>query len=330
MDNVGEIWERLLGKLEVSQWRNDALWNFAADVCSTVAAAFQDELSAIPSPFDDVPQDVKAVVAAMEDHIAQLSPPSAVLCERGRWTDSRGFWAICYAAWQFRLDEERFERFKRDYGWREKPAAAEEALGNVVLQSFRALELKSGWANFRRGEGGDPPDAEQIKPAGAVSAVGAMSRSQAVSRMGPGVPWTERLVIEPNFGIASDKLSTAASVDFHLGSRFTVLYRRRDVVHDPLEGHVATEEYFVPHGDSFVLLPGQLVLGTTLEWFCFPLDLMAFWKIYLGAERLGDRYCNGSAPGLDRDDYARAGESGGDSGETEAGRPNWAAVFSSG
>jgi dCTP deaminase len=39
---------------------------------------------------------------------------------------------------------------------------------------------------------------------------------------------------------------------------------------------VATEEFFVSFGDHFVLHPGHLVLGSTLEWFRFPLDVMAY------------------------------------------------------
>jgi len=112
----------------------------------------------------------------------------------------------------------------------------------------------------------------------------ALGREEVVTRMRQDVDWSERLVVEPYFG---QVWSAAASLDFHLGNRFRVFRRRRDVVHDPLDGRtdsfgfpldsdVATEEFFVPFGDHFVLHPGRLVLGTTLEWFRFPLDVMAY------------------------------------------------------
>jgi dCTP deaminase len=96
---------------------------------------------------------------------------------------------------------------------------------------------------------------------------------------------SRRLIVEPFFGALREDKTAAASLDFHLGNRFTIFQRRRGVVHDPAEEAdgttdsargIAVEEYFVPFGDQFVLHPGHLVLGTTLEWFRFPLDLMAY------------------------------------------------------
>jgi dCTP deaminase len=107
--------------------------------------------------------------------------------------------------------------------------------------------------------------------------------------------WDKRLIVEPNFQnfhVENSRPSAAASIDFHLGNRFTVFRRRRGVLHHPLnnkttnnrEGEkkkvemsdVSTEEFFVSFGDYFVLHPGHLVLGTTLEWFRLPMDLMAY------------------------------------------------------
>ena len=94
------------------------------------------------------------------------------------------------------------------------------------------------------------------------------------------IPWRERFIVEPQFDLPGRKPSAAASIDFHLGNRFSVLRRRHDVQHDPLalaaEADAATEEFFVSFGDHFVLHPGHLVLGTTLEWFRFPLDIVAY------------------------------------------------------
>lgn len=108
----------------------------------------------------------------------------------------------------------------------------------------------------------------------------AIGQKEISRRMRSDTPWGERLIVEPQFDSPGQRPSAAASIDFHLGNRFTVLRRRRDVQHDPLalapEADVATEEFFVSLGDHFVLHPGHLVLGTTLEWFRFPLDIMAY------------------------------------------------------
>lgn len=106
----------------------------------------------------------------------------------------------------------------------------------------------------------------------------AISHEEISKRMRSDTPWKERLIIEPYFDSSGRPASAAASIDFHLGNRFTVFRRRGDVLHDPLapEDDVATEEFFVSFGDTFVLHPGHLVLGTTFEWFRFPLDLMAY------------------------------------------------------
>lgn len=81
--------------------------------------------------------------------------------------------------------------------------------------------------------------------------------------------------------------AVAASLDFHLGNRFTLLRSRRDVQHDPLSrfsptagkrrhhGDVIARELFIPMGEAFTIHPGQIVLGTTLEWYRFPYDLIA-------------------------------------------------------
>jgi dCTP deaminase len=96
------------------------------------------------------------------------------------------------------------------------------------------------------------------------------------------VAFEDRLVIEPLLGgvkIRNDK-AEAASIDFHLGTRFVFLRRGRFVLHDPIEQKAHAEAYgneiFIPLGSKLLLHPGQVVLGTTLEWYRFPRDLMAY------------------------------------------------------
>lgn len=115
-----------------------------------------------------------------------------------------------------------------------------------------------------------------------------LNYEQLQRRLRDDSPWQSRLVIEPFFGEQRTP-TVAASLDFHLGNRFTLLRSRRDVQHDPLsrfspaeinEGarprDVVTRELFIPMGDAFTIHPRQIVLGTTLEWYRFPPDLMAY------------------------------------------------------
>lgn len=108
----------------------------------------------------------------------------------------------------------------------------------------------------------------------------ALNRTELLKRMKPDVDWAHRLVVEPLFPRSIDGNSVSASLDFHLGNRFTVLRSRRAVEHNPLSDEprqdVVINEAFIPMGKEFTLHPGQIVLGTTLEWYRFPFDLMAY------------------------------------------------------
>ena len=110
-----------------------------------------------------------------------------------------------------------------------------------------------------------------------------LTKQDLVARLSPNTPWNKRLVIEPYFDTTNlaEIDPYCVSLDFHLGSRFTIQRGgRRAVEHfstakdRPQE--VAPTELFIPMGQEFTLHPGQVVLGTTLEWFRFPFDLMAY------------------------------------------------------
>ncbi len=107
-----------------------------------------------------------------------------------------------------------------------------------------------------------------------------LGRQELRKRMSPESLWSERLVIEPFFPGSYNEEAMSASVDFHLGNRFTVLRSRRAAQNNPLaeDPHVdvGATELFIPMGREFAVNPGQIVLGTTLEWFRFPADLMAY------------------------------------------------------
>lgn len=89
-----------------------------------------------------------------------------------------------------------------------------------------------------------------------------------------------RLSVEPRFPDYTTNKAAPASLDFHLGNRFVFLRRGRSTFNDPVADTIAPEatgtEVFIPFGKVLHLHPGQLVLGTTLEWYRFPRDLMAY------------------------------------------------------
>ena len=107
-----------------------------------------------------------------------------------------------------------------------------------------------------------------------------LSRQSLLGLMDQNTRWEDRLVVEPCFADSIDKQAVSASIDFHLGNRFTILQSRRAVYHDPLSSDprkdVGAKELFVPMGQEFSLHPGQIVLGATLEWFRFPNNLIAY------------------------------------------------------
>jgi dCTP deaminase len=106
-----------------------------------------------------------------------------------------------------------------------------------------------------------------------------LSRQQLLNRLVE-KDWDKRLIIEPFFPENIDLESASASLDFHLGNRFSILMGRPAAQHDPLSSErrqdAVVRELFIPRGEAFNLRPGQLILGTTLEWYRFPFDLMAY------------------------------------------------------
>jgi dCTP deaminase len=108
----------------------------------------------------------------------------------------------------------------------------------------------------------------------------ALSRQALLDRLRATTQWNQRLVVEPVFEESADSCDISPSLDFHLGNRFTVLRSRHGVLHDPLSEEprrdVVAHELFIPLGEEFSLEPGHVVLGTTLEWFRFPDDLIAY------------------------------------------------------
>jgi len=85
-----------------------------------------------------------------------------------------------------------------------------------------------------------------------------------------------------------------ASLDVHLGNWFAVARRTHLRCVDPGRKEdverfmrVGREEFFVQAGKTFLIHPGDLVLGTTLEFISLPADMMAFVEGKSGLGRLG-------------------------------------------
>jgi deoxycytidine triphosphate deaminase len=81
-----------------------------------------------------------------------------------------------------------------------------------------------------------------------------------------------RLKIEP----WDPAMVQPASIDLNLGSSFRVFHNHRlpaiDLAAPPKD---VTEHVQTPEGQSFVIHPGEFVLGTTAEWVELPQDLVA-------------------------------------------------------
>lgn len=93
-------------------------------------------------------------------------------------------------------------------------------------------------------------------------------------------PLSERIVITPL--LEPDKQIRGATVDLRLGNRFIVTKRthlsaldvaKQAEIKSEIEQY--HEEHYVRYGQSFVLHPRDLILGSTLEYISFPLDLTA-------------------------------------------------------
>jgi len=86
----------------------------------------------------------------------------------------------------------------------------------------------------------------------------------------------------------------AASLDVHLGKWFVVARRTRlssvklgDKAGESLLMSVGREEVFVSEGQTFLIHPGDLLLGATLEFIALPPDTMALVEGKSGLGRLG-------------------------------------------
>jgi len=101
----------------------------------------------------------------------------------------------------------------------------------------------------------------------------------------------ERLYIAPNLDLKQDASYEKSSLDIRLGTHFIITRRTKFSHIDPFglegdrektEAEIATElenyqeEVYIPFSEEFNLHPQQFAMGCTLEYFRFPLDVMAY------------------------------------------------------
>lgn len=96
----------------------------------------------------------------------------------------------------------------------------------------------------------------------------------------------ERLYIAPNLDLKQDAPYEKSSLDIRLGTNF-IITRRTTFSHinpfsEKTEAEIGSEfenyqeEVYVPFSEEFNLHPQQFAMGCTLEYFRFPLDVMAY------------------------------------------------------
>jgi dCTP deaminase len=108
-----------------------------------------------------------------------------------------------------------------------------------------------------------------------------LNRDQIFGAMKEGLPWKDRLVVDPFMMRNVIQEISSASIDLHLGNRFGIRSRKMkfdnvNFDHDPfIDFDIKPSDSYVANGETVAVYPGQLILGTTLEWIKLPSSLTA-------------------------------------------------------
>ena len=124
------------------------LYPMIESLCESSLYKLKAILKDDPCPLGET-ENLSEQVNKMQKYIDGLAPPSAALDVSGKATDSNMFWVLMYAAWHYRLNEDRFNEFARSHGWEDDVGKAEDALGNLVLHSLQSLEIRFLWSHTR-------------------------------------------------------------------------------------------------------------------------------------------------------------------------------------
>jgi hypothetical protein len=142
------IWSPLFEAGSADGPSSDLLCRIANEVCNLSFEAVAQMAEGIPSPLDKDGTLLKEQIEGMQEHMEHLSPPSVPLKSGDEIETANMFWLLLYAAWHFRLNEERFGAFATSHGWQGDFARAEAALGNLVLHALESLELRFRWESY--------------------------------------------------------------------------------------------------------------------------------------------------------------------------------------
>jgi len=230
------------------------------------------------------------------DLLRHYIPPCQLMETKDRVSHVFGFESIVNAAWlhHYLSEEDRvLPIFGNDppiYPFDKNPVSLNELYGNLVLSAIDFSIAKKKWMGDRKKEHHETATGKSERPtrvgdevshAGVETAEGI---EQRISR------WHDNdgFVITPVLG----SLVAGAGLDVTLGCRFLVFKRRGfgsiDISEDKkvLAQHSLEwqQEIYIPFGERFVIHPGDFVLGITLEYLAFPLDLMGY---VIGRSSLG-------------------------------------------
>lgn len=227
-----------------------------------------------------VPDDRCArLTSGFFDRIAQLTedlPPS--LPEE----EPNCFAELMAAAWAYQLLYGK----EREFGKGERNERLSE-YGKTCRLVSKAIELIRR-PDVSRRPGGSAGEAFSQRDVGARRArPGVLCGRDIASRLGLPVTHRKHLGVIP---LVPGSIQ-AASLDVHLGNWFVVARRTKlgaveigDKSDEQLLMTVGREELFVEPPQTFLIHPGDLVLGATLEFLALPNDVMAFVE---GKSRLG-------------------------------------------
>ncbi len=221
--------------------------------------------------------------------------------------DQNEFAEIMTAAWVYQLKiGDKKEKDEKDFD------KAYEEYQKTCRLVFKAIELIS----IRRSKTKDDIDifelgsSSRTKPASIQDIKeikGALNDSHIIGRMELEVGNESRLSVVPqisktksskirdsNIIIKDSETINESSLDIHLGNWFAHA-KKSKVSEVDLSNKEARESFgskgrsqvYVPFDDYFIIHPGDFVLGTTLEFFRFPNNLMAFVEGKSSIGRLG-------------------------------------------
>lgn len=122
------------------------------------------------------------------------------------------------------------------------------------------------------------------------SCCGVLTGEEIIRRVKTPISDPKHLDITP----FDEDLVQDASLDVRLGNHLAVARKTRltririgDEGDQEVLRTVGMERFYVPHGKLFVIHPGSLVLGTTLEFIALPTDVMAYVEGRSSIGRLG-------------------------------------------